>query len=195
MYNLKTVEMNIRKYIYIAMAVIGMSAVYACDLKVDKNGGQNDDGKPAAESEKKGEPDAMKYADFKALDTNKAEHKLSEYVTPGKYALVDFWASWCGPCRAAIPHVRSINSTYKGKLSVVSVSLDSEEGDWRKALEQEKMEWTQLWAPAEMAETVSAAYGIQGIPFLVIIDGEGNVIYTGHNPMEVDEILAKVLKD
>lgn len=133
----------------------------------------------------------VKYTDFGTLDTDKGEHKMSEYVLPENYTFIDFWASWCGPCRAAIPHVRGLYKQYKGKLNVYSVSLDAKEADWRRAMEEEKMEWTQLWLPKEKQKAALEAYAIRGIPFLLLVSPQGEILYAGNSASEVSAVLEK----
>lgn len=134
------------------------------------------------------------YSDFEALDTVGARHKISSYMAPDKYVMIDFWASWCGPCRASIPHVRELYKEYGDRLEVLAVSLDSAEKPWRKAMDQEKMEWTQLWLNKELVEPAREAYQISGIPYMLLISPDGRLIFAGHNPDEVNEILEKELK-
>ena len=129
------------------------------------------------------------YTDFPALDTEKNEHRLSEYLTNGHLLLVDFWASWCGPCRMANPHVRELNRTYAGSLDVCSVSLDQKEEEWYKAMDAEKMEWTQLWLPKHLQQTPTHAYSIQGIPYLLLLSPEGEILYGGHSASEVEKAI------
>lgn len=138
---------------------------------------------------------SLKYPDFTALATDNSEHRLSEYIKPGKYAMIDFWASWCGPCRAAIPHVRSIYKKYGGRLNIIAVSLDRKESAWREAMEQEQMEWPQLWAADEMAEDISRAYRIKGIPYMLLINGTGEIVFAGHDPQQIDALLEEIFKD
>lgn len=199
----KTIKiMNIGKYVFAGVLLCSM-VVCSCSNKSSNQGATVDENAQAgnnkgdnADGALNGEnaDDDVKYIDFTAYSRDKSEHKASEYIKPGQYAMIDFWASWCGPCRAAIPHVREINNAYAGKINVISVSLDSKESAWTKALDDENMEWTQLWAPQDMAETVSAAYGITGIPHIVLINDKGGVIYMGHNPQEVSMILESLLK-
>lgn len=134
------------------------------------------------------------YTDFEVLDTLGARHKISSYMAPGKYVMIDFWASWCGPCRASIPHVRELYKKYSDRLAILAVSLDSAEKPWRKAMDQEKMEWTQLWLNKELVEPARDAYQISGIPYMLLISPDGRLIFAGHNPDEVNEILEKELK-
>lgn len=99
----------------------------------------------------------------------------------------------CGPCRAAIPHVKELYNKYKDKLNVLSVSLDSDEKPWRKAMEKEQMEWKQLWADKERVNGVKDHYQIKGIPFLLVIDPSGKIAFAGHGPDELSDFLSKNL--
>ena len=107
--------------------------------------------------------------------------------------MIDFWASWCGPCRAAIPHVRELYKKYGDKVEFIAVSLDSSEAPWRKAMDHEKMEWTQLWADKSHSEGVVKPYQISGIPFIMLLDPQGRIVHAGHNPDAVTAILEKTL--
>lgn len=134
------------------------------------------------------------YSDFTAIDTLGTQRRLSEFMAPGKYVMIDFWASWCGPCRVSIPHVRELYKEYGDRLEVLAVSLDSAEKPWRKAMSEEQMEWTQLWLNKELVEPAQKAYQISGIPYMLLISPDGKLVFAGHDPNAVNEILAKELK-
>ena len=138
-------------------------------------------------------PRLAAYTDFAVLDTELKECKFSDLRNDGKYTLVDFWASWCGPCRQAIPHVRELYKKYTGKLDVLSVSLDSAEKPWRTAMDKEKMEWTQLWADSGRVDAIKNPYQIKGIPYLLLVDPSGSIIFTGSSPDELEDVLRKKL--
>lgn len=98
----------------------------------------------------------------------------------GKYVLVDFWASWCGPCRKAIPEIKELYTQYKSQgLEVLSVSVDTDMTAWRKAMSEEKMPWPQVLSPNK--DKTLADFMISGIPTLYLIDREGRIVekYTG----------------
>lgn len=133
------------------------------------------------------------YTDFAVGDTLNNELHLSDFTKNGKYVMIDFWASWCGPCRAAIPHVRELYHTYGDKLDILAISVDSEEPAWREAMAQEKMEWTQLWAGDERSKPLVEHYGLSGIPFLLVLSPDGRIIHAGHAPAGVNAILEQEL--
>ncbi len=139
-------------------------------------------------------PRLITYKDFTLLDVNKQECKLSGKLNPDKYTLIDFWASWCGPCRMAIPHVKELHREYDGKLDVISVSLDSDEQAWRKAMEKEDMPWLQLWADQTYAKGVQTPYNITGIPFLLLISPDGKIAFGGHDPDSLSQFLSTTLQ-
>lgn len=103
-------------------------------------------------------------------------YKLSSLK--GKVVLIDFWASWCGPCRKENPNVVALYEKYKDKgFTVFSVSLDSDKNAWMRAIETDKLIW-----PYHISELkrwdglLSRSYGVNSIPFTVLIDAEGKVI-------------------
>ena len=132
------------------------------------------------------------YTDFALLDTEGNRHNMSEYIGKGKYVLIDFWASWCVPCRAAIPIVREIYKKYSDKVDIYAISIDQDEKAWRQAMEQEKMEWNQRYAPDEMFQAVVEPYSIKGIPHMVLIDPQGKIAYVGHNALLLTSVLDNI---
>lgn len=95
----------------------------------------------------------------------------------GKYVLVDFWASWCGPCRAENPNVLKAYNKYKDKnFTVVGISLDDKGENWKKAIKDDGMPWTQLSDLKGWKNEVSEYYGIRGIPSTLLVDPKGNII-------------------
>ncbi len=131
------------------------------------------------------------YPDFDVCDVNNATQRFSQYVTPGKYTFIDFWASWCGPCRAAIPHVRTLYNKYADKMNVYSISCDDNEAAWRKAMDKEQMEWTQLHLNEEQMGVVPQLFWLSSIPRLLLLDPEGRIVCSTNSPDEIDDYLAK----
>ena len=110
--------------------------------------------------------------DFELKDTSGKMIKLSSFR--GKYVLVDFWASWCGPCRKALPLVKKANEEFKNKgLQVIGVSVDKKTKDWEKALEEEKLPYLQLHDPDGITGKLN---NYDGIPFIILISPEGIIL-------------------
>jgi len=111
---------------------------------------------------------------------------LSDYK--GKYLLIDFWASWCGPCRHMIPEVKKIYSVFHSKgLEVLNVSLDRKESAWLKALDQEQMPWKQVRDTKKVADL----YNVTGIPDMFLIDKDGKILAKGIHGEAIWDELAK----
>jgi thiol-disulfide isomerase/thioredoxin len=112
----------------------------------------------------------------------------------GKYLLVDFWASWCGPCRAAVPKVKELYAKYKDKgFEVVSISIDDNKKAWQKAMKEEGMPWQQ-WLSPNKNKTMQK-FLFSGIPTLYLINKEGKIVssYTGYSP-NVEQKIAELMK-
>ena len=115
------------------------------------------------------------FVDFEMQTPEGKTVKLSDYVGKGKVVLVDFWASWCGPCRREQPMLKKLEERFAGKnICFVSVSCDQDKSAWEKVVKEEKLEGIQLYAGA--FDPFMDAYMITAIPHFILIDREGKVI-------------------
>jgi thiol-disulfide isomerase/thioredoxin len=120
--------------------------------------------------------------DFTLLQPNGKPLSLSS--TRGKYVLIDFWASWCVPCRKAIPHLKEVYAKYKSKgFEIISLSGDQMDDSWKKALSIEKMSWLQ----------VGSMYDVNFLPFYVLLDKTGKILVYSGNEKEVEDKLESLL--
>jgi len=93
----------------------------------------------------------------------------------GKYLLIDFWASWCGPCRAATPKIEELYAKYKDKgFDVISISIDDKKQAWEKAMKEDNMPWAQVLSPDK--NKTMETFLFNGIPTLFLVDDKGNII-------------------
>lgn len=134
---------------------------------------------------------AMK--DFTMPSLNGKKVKLSDFK--GKYVFVDFWASWCGPCRAENPNVLKAYNKYKNKnFTVLGISLDDKGDKWKEAVIKDKMPWTQVSDLKGFNNEVSSYYGIQAIPTTFLIDPQGKIIAKNLRGEKLHERLAEILQ-
>lgn len=119
----------------------------------------------------------QQYQDCSAVDSEANVHNLSEYVDGNKLILLDFWASWCAPCRNEIPYMKEAYEKYHSKgFEIVSLSVDEEVEAWKEALEEEGMAWPQLYNSESGEGTPAYLYAVTMIPTSFLIDGEGTII-------------------
>ncbi len=133
-----------------------------------------------------------RFADVTLVDPSDNHHQLSEYLGKGNYTLLEFWASWCGPCRSSIPHLKEIYSLYHPSgFDIVSVSMDDKLDAWRKAVDEEQMPWTQLGCEDGFGE-VARTYNFNGIPYCVLIGPDGEVVETNCRDARLDRQLVNL---
>jgi len=121
------------------------------------------------------------YTDLALELPDGTQKQLSDYIQKGKVNFIDFWASWCGPCRMAIPSVKKMYQKFGDKVNILSISVDNSKEAWKKAMDEEQMPWTQLLVPKTSTKVMSDAYHVRSIPYLMIIDADGRVVCTTHD--------------
>lgn len=118
-----------------------------------------------------------KIDDFSALDINGQNFQLSSVQKNHKYVLVEFWASWCGPCREEIPSLKKAYKEYHDKgFEIVSFSLDDQEGLWRDASDDEDLPWINTSDLKAMKSPVIEQFGVLAVPANYLIDQNGQIV-------------------
>ena len=117
---------------------------------------------------------------FTMPDINGNDVSVTDEFAKHKITVVDFWASWCGPCRQEMPNLVKTYNDYKDKgLGIIGVSLDEHKEQWADAVSTMNMTWTQLSDLQGWNNSAAKMYGIQAIPFTIIVDNTGKVIAAG----------------
>ena len=111
-----------------------------------------------------------------SFPTPDGKKKLGPQDFKWKILVFDFWACWCGPCRAEIPHLKEAYKEYSTKgVAFFSVSIDKDDAAWRKAMKEENMPWAQAQAP-KAGKDVMKQYQFSGIPYILVLDEEGKIV-------------------
>ncbi|MDR1848217.1 MAG: TlpA family protein disulfide reductase [Bacteroidales bacterium] len=127
---------------------------------------------------------------FTAQDLNGSIY--SERDVKGKFILVDFWASWCRPCKDEIPHLKELYAKYKEQgLEILSLSMDSKQHEWRSYMTNNPMPWLSLLGEGI---TLSERYNIEYIPFNLICDSEGNVLQKNLHGEDLDNAIRNLFE-
>jgi thiol-disulfide isomerase/thioredoxin len=132
---------------------------------------------------------------FTSLDTARQEVHLKEVVQHAKVTLVDFWASWCSPCRTENPNVvKAFNAFHEKGFDIISVSLDDNADRWKAAIIKDGMPWHHVSGLKKWEEPVAQFFGIHGIPDNFLLDEQGRVIARGLRGAELYSKIEGVLE-
>lgn len=113
----------------------------------------------------------------------------------GKVTLIDFWASWCAPCREENPNVVALYNEFHSKgLNIISVSLDNDASKWKEAIAKDKLSWTQVSNLKEMKDAIALQYNVTQIPTTFLLDSKGKIVaidlYGDRLKHKIKELLA-----
>lgn len=135
------------------------------------------------------------FIDVKGTTPDGKTIAISDYAGKGKVVLVDFWASWCGPCIKEMPNVVAAYQKYKSKgFEIVGISLDDDKSKWTAAIKSLNMAWPQMSDLKGWESQLSAPYNVTSIPFTVLIDKDGTIVAENLRGQELDKKLSELLK-
>jgi len=124
---------------------------------------------------------------FDLRDQSGRAHSLTDFQ--GKPVLIDFWATWCGPCRSTMPHVENLHRKYRSRgLQVVGINIEGKSKEVLDFVSASRYSFLMLFDSGNWKSVVAQQYGVSSIPRTFLIDGEGNIVFSGH-PNQLQESL------
>ena len=162
---------------------------FSQEVKSTKLGKEISDSLKALETVSVGQ----KAPDFKAPGVDGKE--ISLYENLGKVTIIDFWASWCGPCRQENPNVVKLYNQYKDKgLQIIGVSLDKEDAKWKNAITEDQLTWIQMSNLKFWEDPIAKQYNVKSIPATFILDEKGTIIAKDLRGADLENKIAELLK-
>ena len=175
-----TIEMK-KQFVLCLMA---LALVFACPVMASTGANVEDDEDPMQVFV------GRQYTDLQLKDFNGQTHRLSEYVGKGKWVLIDFWASWCGPCREELPDLVKIYEAFHNNgFDVVGISLDDEVEAWQKAAKKMKLSWHHLSDLKGWDSKAVETYKVFGIPTNLLVNPKGKIVASN---IELENLIDKL---
>ena len=175
-----TIEMK-KQFILCLMA---LAWVFACPVMASTGANVEEDEDPMQVFV------GRQYTDLQLKDFNGQAHRLSEYVGKGKWVLIDFWASWCGPCREELPDLVKIYEAFHNNgFDVVGISLDDEVEAWQKAVKKMKLSWHHLSDLKGWDSKAVETYKVFGIPTNLLVNPKGKIVASN---IELENLIDKL---
>ena len=135
------------------------------------------------------------FVDFSGLSVDGSVSKLSDYVGKGKYVLVDFWASWCGPCKGEIPNLIVLQNRFGGaKFMVLGGNVWDEEEKFKAAIPAEGITYPQIYIPRDNKDNATEMYGIKGIPQIILFAPDGTIVQRDLRGSEMKALVEEKMK-
>ena len=132
-----------------------------------------------------------KVPDFTVKDASGKEYSLAQLSEGKKYILIDFWASWCAPCRREIPNLRNLYAKYGSRgFQIISISRDKNAEDWKKAIEDEQLTWPNFLDESDIAKL----YKVRAIPTMYLVDADGRIVAENVRGEALAEKVAELFK-
>lgn len=177
-----------KKSIYYSFVLCTLSLCTLLTACAKKPAQQNEQQEQTQENEQMVNDQTVNYQDITALTPDGTELSLSDLIGQTDYVLLDFWASWCGPCRRFVPVLKEIYASQPaGHLQILSCSVDQDIMAWQVALNEEQMPWPQMREDAD--HPCSDKYNVQFIPHTVLFDRKGKIVAVNPEEPDLEEIL------
>jgi thiol-disulfide isomerase/thioredoxin len=134
-----------------------------------------------------------KFADFELNDAEGNPVRLSDFAGKGQYVLLEFWASWCGPCKADIPHLKDVYKAYHPEgFEIIGISLDDKKEDWVGAISLYDIQWLQFSDLKAFNSEVAKTYKVSGIPTCVLLGPDGSIVTRNMRGSWMDKRLIEI---
>ena len=176
-----------------ALAAVAVMAATACQPGKTKSQGTQAAPAQTARQDTASHEDELVIS-FTMADMDGNQMSVTDEFAKHKLTVIDFWASWCGPCRQEMPSLVKTYNDYKDKgLGIVGVSLDEDKEQWSSAVSAMGMTWTQLSDLQGWHNAAAQMYGIQAIPFTIVVDNKGKVLTAGLRGEQLRAFVAQQL--